>query len=48
MRRFHEGLSGGAGRVHYVTAREMVNLLHAAEAGRAGDPGEYRDFRYVR
>ncbi len=31
---------------HYVTAREMVNIIHAAEAGHSGDPGEFRDFRY--
>ena len=31
---------------HYVTAREMVNILHAAEAGCEGDPGQYRDFVY--
>jgi hypothetical protein len=33
-------------RVHFVTAREMVNIVHAAEAGRTGNPGLYRDFRY--
>jgi len=32
---------------HYVTARELVNIVHAAEAGMAGDPGGYRDFRYT-
>ena len=30
--------------LHYVTAREMYNIIKAAEAGRAGDPGQYRDF----
>jgi hypothetical protein len=31
---------------HYATAREVVNMVHAAEAGMAGDPSQYRDFRY--
>jgi len=31
---------------HYVSAREMVNILHAAEAGCKGDPGQYRDYVY--
>jgi hypothetical protein len=30
---------------HFVTAREMVNILLAACAGREGDAGAYRDFR---
>jgi len=33
-------------RLHYVTARELVNILHAAEAGETGNPGLYRDYRY--
>lgn len=31
-------------RLHHVTAREMYNIIKAAEAGSAGDPGLYRDF----
>lgn len=31
-------------RLHYVTARELYNIVKAAEAGREGDPGEFRDF----
>jgi hypothetical protein len=31
-------------RMHYVTAREMANIIHAAEDGRTGDPGQYRDY----
>jgi len=31
-------------KLHYVTAREMVNIIKAAEAGKKGDPGNYRDF----
>lgn len=44
MRRFHESISSlGEIRLHYVTAREMANLVHALEDGVAGDPGEHRD-----
>ena len=51
MRDFHRSLATLADadrnlRFHYVSARELVNIVHAAEAGCAGDPGEYRDFRY--
>ncbi len=52
MRAFHRHLAERAAdrdfRYHYVTAREMVNILHAAEAGEKGTPGEYRDYRYRR
>jgi hypothetical protein len=27
-----------------VTAREMYNIVKAAEAGHSGDPARYRDF----
>lgn len=30
--------------LHYVTAREMYNIAKAAEAGKTGNPGLYRDF----
>lgn len=30
--------------LHYVTAREMYNIIKAAEAGRAGNPNDHRDF----
>jgi hypothetical protein len=30
--------------LHYVTAREMYNIVKAAEAGQDGNPGQYRDF----
>lgn len=30
--------------LHYVSAREAYNIAKAAEAGREGDPGDYRDF----
>lgn len=32
------------GYLHYVTAREMYNIIKAAEAGKSGNPGDYRDF----
>ncbi len=31
--------------IHFVTAREMVNIILAACDGREGNPGEYRDYR---
>lgn len=30
--------------LHYVTAREMFNVIKAAEDGLAGDPNNYRDY----
>jgi hypothetical protein len=52
MHEFHKSLPQFAAahpgfRFHYVTARELVNIVHAAEAGKTGDPAEFRDFRYV-
>ena len=49
MDAFHEAINrefndGNRYRLHYVTAREMVNVVRAAEAGRHGNPGEYRDY----
>ena len=34
--------------LHYVSAREMYNIVVAAEAGETGDPNEYRDYRIPR
>ncbi|MEQ5808622.1 hypothetical protein J3369_14555 [Alteromonas sp. NFXS44] len=31
-------------KLHYVSAREMYNIAKAAEAGKQGDPNDYRDF----
>ena len=31
--------------LHYVTARELYNIIRAAEAGENGDPERYRDYR---
>lgn len=52
MRAFHEAL----GRfcqdsnlsLHYVTARELVNILHAAEDGLTNPPGDHRNHLYRR
>jgi hypothetical protein len=33
-------------RLHYVTAREMYNIIKAAEAGQDGSPNQFRDFRH--
>ena len=30
--------------LHYVSAREMYNIIKAAEDGKLGDPNEYRDY----
>ncbi len=30
--------------LHYVSAREMYNIVKAAEAGKTGNPNEYRNF----
>ena len=52
FRNFLERLVDGAAdrkeTLHFVTAREMVNILLAACDGRDGSPGEYRDYRLTR
>jgi hypothetical protein len=52
MQRFLRELVEGAeerGEVlHFVTAREMVNIILAACDGRTGNPGDYRDYRFIR
>jgi hypothetical protein len=40
----HAYNDGITSRLHYVTAREMFNMVKAAEAGHAGNPGAVRDF----
>jgi hypothetical protein len=49
MAGFHEAINrefndGTRYRLHYVTAREMVNVVRAAEMGLNGNAGEYRDY----
>jgi hypothetical protein len=44
-------VEGAAGRneiLHFVSAREMVNIVLAACDGKDGNPGEYRDYRFKR
>ncbi len=41
---YNDGLSY---RLHYVTAREMYNIVKAAEAGKSGNPNQYRDYQLV-
>jgi len=48
MLRLHQYLAtqyndGARYKLHYVTAREMYNIIKAAERGLAGDPSQYRD-----
>lgn len=49
MEAFHQAINrefndGKRYRLHYVTAREMANVVRAAEAGEHGNAGEYRDY----
>lgn len=45
FRSMQETCGGGEGwRIHYASAREMFNIIRAAEDGRKGTPGDYRDY----
>jgi hypothetical protein len=50
MQKFLTDLIEGAAErkeiLHFVSAREMANILLAACDGREGNPGDYRDYRY--
>jgi len=52
FRKFLEHLVSGAQErketLHFVTAREMTNIILAACDGKEGNPGEYRDYRFKR
>ena len=52
MRNFLRELVDGAAErketLHFVTAREMTNIILAACDGREGNPGDYRDYRFKR
>jgi hypothetical protein len=42
-------VNGAADRketLHFVTVREMTNIILAACDGRDGNPGDYRDYRF--
>jgi hypothetical protein len=50
FRKFLDQLVTGASErketLHFVTAREMTNILFAACDGREGNPGDFRDYRF--
>jgi hypothetical protein len=52
FRKFLSALVSGADdrkeTLHFVSAREMANVLLAACDGREGNPGNYRDYRFRR
>jgi len=52
FRKFIEELVSGANdrreTLHFVTAREMANIILAACDGRDGNPHDYRDYRFRR
>lgn len=41
QKRYNDGVRF---KLHYVTARETYNIIKAAEAGKCGNPGLYRDY----
>jgi len=50
IRAFHRALAEldeAHFKLHYVTAREMANLVRAAEDGMKGDPSDYRDYWFT-
>ena len=49
MHQFHKHLEKELGthslfRTHYVTTRELVNIVHAAEDGHTGNPSDFRNY----
>ena len=48
LRELVEGAQERKEILHFVSAREMVNIILAACDGREGNPGEYRDYRLKR
>lgn len=47
LRQLVAGTKSGEYQVHFTTAREMVNMILAACDGKAGNPGDYRDYRFI-
>ncbi|MGB9196335.1 MAG: hypothetical protein WCB53_05345 [Terriglobales bacterium] len=47
LEQFVTGASERKETLHFVTAREMTNILLAACDGRDGNPGDYRDYRFM-
>jgi hypothetical protein len=48
LRELVEGADQRGETLHFVSAREMVNIILAACDGREGNPGEFRDYRLKR
>ena len=48
LRELVEGAEERNEILHFVTAREMVNIALAACDGKSGNPGDYRDYRLKR
>jgi hypothetical protein len=44
LRELVDGAQGRGETLHFVSAREMTNMILAACDGREGNPGEYRDY----
>lgn len=42
------GRTGDKWRLHYVSAREMYNVIRAAEDEEAGNPADFRDYEVSR
>jgi len=45
LKQFVSGAADRKETLHFVTAREMTNIILAACDGRDGQPGDYRDYR---
>jgi hypothetical protein len=45
LRELVQGAAARKERLHFVSAREMVNIILAACDGREGNPGDHRDYR---
>ncbi len=48
LRELVEGAEARGETLHFVSARQMVNIILAACDGRDGSPGEFRDYRLKR
>jgi hypothetical protein len=48
LRELVDGAEARGETLHFVSAREMVNIMFAACDGREGSPGDYRDYRFKR
>jgi hypothetical protein len=48
LRELIEGAHDRSETIHFVSAREMANVILAACDGREGSPGDYRDYRLKR